>query len=81
MSSDLRPRCLVHRHPGFMRLFRKPLRQIYLGLQDAILVIRSKIVIINGVYPATVEKDKEDRLAISRWLLGEVHAATFTYLL
>jgi hypothetical protein len=37
-----------------MRLFRKALRRIYLGLQDAILVIRTKIVIINGVYPATL---------------------------
>jgi hypothetical protein len=43
-----------------MRLFRKALRRIYLGLQDAILVIRTKIVIINGVYPATVEKHEKD---------------------
>ena len=33
-----------------------------LGLQDAILVIWSKVVIIKGVYPGTAGKDEEDSL-------------------
>ena len=57
---------------GRMRFFRKPLGGIDLGLQDAILVVRSKIMIINSVHPARcIEKDRCGPFT-SCWLLGKV---------
>ena len=54
VGSDYTPRCLLQPHPRFMRLFRTLLGGIDLGLQDAILVVPSKITIISSVHPAAV---------------------------